>query len=1288
MHADNSYSNYSSYSVPIATSAGPGPSPNSPYGVVPPRSVAPIIPIVPRHLFGALHQDEQITGRIDKYTIKRIITRANAEAILKQTGIELQFAPGEEEIANRALGRGGFGEVFIGFAAQRAHFVAIKIIRDANASEKEARLQLALSGLPCIIPTIDTCKTDQTLYLVTELAGLGSAAKLKEQIDKITDHAFKEQVIYCLAKGLLVGLSQMHQRGFYHLDMKPHNLVVRQDGQIFIIDFGCSCRSENGLIKTSDEIGDRNYFSPERWLSHYRRIPEQCAADKIDAWAAGLTILDLLTNREGLPFKGVQALVDSHATGQAIQEYIQKALDLAPPPAPDSIWSLVHGLLMLDPARRLSPTEALQHPWLERMDKDAPNWQAATLNYLREMVQATQRETRVAKATVFSPLSPQDLPLPHFASFIERPQLQEMLLKSMLGGTYERVSVLAYSGMGGVGKTQLLTYLLHHPKVHHHFGLKLWFRSSDSKSLLETQCHFLAQELRLVDKTAPIEVALQKLHAYLEAYHKQYGKPWLAIFDNAEDPALLAPFLPRSGGQVVVTTRSALWREAISIDVLTPEEGIALINKLLQRADSLSGALAQALGYLPLGLVQACAYIRNQQMPLATYLEQLQKAPALLVSDERLYGKKLPHSLMSLWQMTFTTLASSCPEALALLDQLAYLAPEAIPQPLLSKLSAYAAQAALEQYALLQTTASGSTVHRLLQLVVRAQHQSDQQQTALEKVMRGLHATYVGNPPTQQERQTNVQLLAHGEHVLAHHDALLDEVQISLCAHLADTCLWLGNLQGELAKPYIKKDLLLRALTTAEKAYGKDHADVAICLNNLGAAWNVLGDARQAIGYYERALAIDEKTFGKEHPNVAIPLNNLGNAWSDLGDAHQAIGYYERALAIGEKTYGKEHPSVAIRLNNLGVAWKDLGDARQAIGYYERALAINEKTYGKEHPNVATDLNNLGAAWADLGDARQAIGYYERALAIDEKTYGKEHPKVAMRLNGLGNAWADLSDARQAIGYYERALAIDEKTYGKEHPNVAIRLNNLGTAWADLGDARQAIGYFERALAIDEKTFGKEHPKVAIALNNLGVAWKALGDARQAIGYYERALAIDEKTYGKEHPSVATSLNNLGSAWQALGDARQAIGYFERALAIDEKTYGKEHPKVAMRLNNLGLAWADLRDARQAIGSYERALAIDEKTYGKEHPKVARDLFNLGLAWQALGDKYKAIALFEQAYGLALSLPGLGPNHPHTKKFKTSLDQAKAGESGLDGGKISVGSSTKQKRAKDKCRIM
>jgi len=1020
--------------------------------------------------------DEHIAGGKDRYTIKRTIIREEAQVILRQTGIEIAFELGQERVDNHRLGRGCFGEFCIGYAVQKAHFVGIKITRGAAASVKEANLQKALSGLPYIIPTIDVCKAvdtsgNKTLYQVMELAGLGSAAKLKSQLERITDPQFKEQILFCLARGLLAGLSQMHQRGFYHLDIKPDNLVVRQDGRIFIIDFGCSTYSKNGQITAAQEDGDQCYFSPERFLAYYKGVPEQCAADKIDAWAAGLTLLDLLTNSEGLPYADMQAIMGSHEpyeqTRRAITEYMQKHLALAEA-SPDSIWSLVQGLLVMEPERRLSPGQALNHPWVVRMEKDAPTWQSVTLDYVREMVQAAQRETRQSKAVDFSPLSPQDLPLPHFASFVERTQLQQMFLKSMLvGGRYEQRALLACQGMGGVGKTQLMTYLLYHPKVQNHFGLKLWFRSCDNKNILETQFLFLARELGIVETHTPQQQALQELRSYLELYFKRFGKPWLAIFDNAEDPQLLEPYLPRCGGQIVVTARSDRWKDAIAVDVFTPEEGAALVRKLLLRDDSHAAALCKELGYLPLGLIQACAYIRNQMISVPTFLEQMQKPSTLIASDERLYGKKLPNSLMTLWKTTFSMLANSYPEALALLDTLAYLAPEAIPPKLLDKLDNSSARKVLEHYALIQTTPRSSTIHRLLQLVVRTQHQGDKPQNTLEKVMGALSETYVITHPTVQDLHVNRQLLTHGESVLASHEALPPETTLRLKCLLANTCWWLGNLQGELGNLLNKKDLYLRALAVAETAYGVEDFNIARFLNSMGNAWIGLGQERQAIPYYERSLAIFEKTLGKEHPNVASTLNNLGAAWTKLGDARQAIDYFARALAIDEITFGNEHLNIARGLTNLGLAYANLGlgEVRQAIGYLERALVILQKNFGNEHPNIAMCLNNLGYAWHKLGEVSQAITYYERALFIHERAYGKEHPEVAKALYNLGFAWYDMDDKPKAIDYLKRSLVIDEKTFGKEHRNVVEVLNKLGTAYMDLGEMRQVIACYERILA-------------------------------------------------------------------------------------------------------------------------------------------------------------------------------------------------------------------------------
>ena len=57
----------------------------------------------------------------------------------------------------------------------------------------------------------------------------------------------------------------------------------------------------------------------------------------------------------------------------------------------------------------------------------------------------------------------------------------------------------------------------------------------------------------------------------------------------------------------------------------------------------------------------------------------------------------------------------------------------------------------------------------------------------------------------------------------------------------------------------------------------------------------------------ERALAIEERAYGRDHPEVATTLTNLGNAYGDLGDHAKERDMLERALAINERAYGRDH---------------------------------------------------------------------------------------------------------------------------------------------------------------------------------------------------------------------------------------------------------------------------------------------------------------------------------------------------------------------------------------------
>jgi tetratricopeptide (TPR) repeat protein len=249
----------------------------------------------------------------------------------------------------------------------------------------------------------------------------------------------------------------------------------------------------------------------------------------------------------------------------------------------------------------------------------------------------------------------------------------------------------------------------------------------------------------------------------------------------------------------------------------------------------------------------------------------------------------------------------------------------------------------------------------------------------------------------------------------------------------------------------------------------------------------------------------------------------------DMGNAGQAIEYFEQALYIDKELYGDRHPDVATNLNNIGSAWHALGEHKKAIEYYEQALSIDKVVYGDRHSEVATDLNNIGSAWDDLGEPKKAIKYYEQALSIDKAVYGDRHPAVAIMLSNIGSAWDALGGHKKAIEYFEQALSIGKEVYGDRHPAVATRLNNIGLAWKALGEHKKAIEYFEQALSIDKEVYGDRHPAVATMLNNIGSALYALGDLHRAKEYFQQAYSIFRELYGDEHPHTKTVKKSLDS---------------------------------------------------------------------------------------------------------------------------------------------------------------
>ena len=616
----------------------------------------------------------------------------------------------------------------------------------------------------------------------------------------------------------------------------------------------------------------------------------------------------------------------------------------------------------------------------------------------------------------------------------------------------------AIAGLGGVGKTQLALSYAH---AHRDRYDLIWLLQANEPAVLDGELRQLGMTLHLPVQTADAATVRQMVLSWLNGSDKR----WLLLYDNADEitPQELRPYLPGGSGHVLITSRRPHWPSAqkLTLDVFTEAEAAAFWQHRLNQsqADGLA-QLAAELGYLPLALELAAAYMNANQKTAARYLALYRAQRQALwrrqpAPDD--YGK----TMTTTWQMTFDH-ARQTPGAAALLNLCCFLAPDDIPLVLITEYAAAlpkelaavmadelaldAALAALQTYSLVQQTDGALTIHRLVQTVARDRMPSETALAWAEAAASLLNTAWPFDQYKLEAWPASARLLPH---LLAVIEAAVQQnLETTDVARLNNEAgFYMHTATGEYAAA---RTYMERALAIWEKALGSDHPQVGTGNNNLAALLQDTGEYAAARPYLERALIIDEKALGSDHPSVATDLNNLGQLLQATGDYAAARPYMERALAIDEKALGPDHPSVAIRLNNLGQLLKATGDYAAARPYLERALIIDEKALGSDHPSVATDLNNLGQLLQATGDYAAARPYMERALAIDEKALGPDHPSVAIRLNNLGQLLQDTGDYAAARPYMERALAIVEASLGSDHPHTNIVRRNLAGLLAEI----------------------------------------------------------------------------------------------------------------------------------------------------------------------------------------------------------------------------------------------
>lgn len=255
----------------------------------------------------------------------------------------------------------------------------------------------------------------------------------------------------------------------------------------------------------------------------------------------------------------------------------------------------------------------------------------------------------------------------------------------------------------------------------------------------------------------------------------------------------------------------------------------------------------------------------------------------------------------------------------------------------------------------------------------------------------------------------------------------------------------LDTTLGDLPKA---RQRLERALALFEGTHGPRHPSTALALLQLGNLDATVGDFAAAKPRFERAVEIFERATGPRNVETARGLRSLANIHAITGDLAAAKQLHARALAISESRLGRDHVDVAVHLDDLANVEGMGGNVAQATALHERALAIVEAALGPDSPRTLMILDNLAIDYTSAGRNADARRLLERALEVKRRVFDPRHPTVAYSLVGLGDL--DLLEGRaaDAAPRYEQALAIQAEHATPPHELAGTRFKLARALWA------------------------------------------------------------------------------------------------------------------------------------------------------------------------------------------------------------------------------------------------
>lgn len=872
------------------------------------------------------------------------------------------------------IGSGAFGVVYRAYQPALHRDIALKLIVPAVSGQPEfverfdsEALTIARLEHPYIMPLFDYWRDDTGAYLAMRWLRGGSLRQA------LRHGALDNETVTRIVDQIGSALAAAHRRGIVHRDIKPDNILLDDDGNAYLTDFGIAIEVNSAENRETDElVGSAAYMSPE-----------QISGDRVtirsDIYSFGIVLFEMLTGRH--PFAQEQTFDILHRQlTQPVPPLYESRPDL-----PDALDDVIQRATAKDPAAR--------YP-------DALSFAVAVHHYL-----SGDADARTASARVYA----KSAVLPHRARrLIGRDTLRAQV--NRLLGEHERVLL---HGFGGIGKTALAAAVAS-DQLDTRETAVLWLEagSSQASSLLESIAHALGEGKAIIGKSRQERMGIVR--------EILADRPLLLVLDNVwNDQALFETLqaVPETM-PVLITSRHAIPIEGSLIDVgtLAPNQALELLGYYAGKRYAGSHearALCRKLGYHTFALEIAGKNLKaDQQLTPARLIARLADAP---------HDLRVPGSYAIVGRESVKDLLDASICELDDADRRIFMAMGGL----------FAPKASLELLAL----ALNDDLSRVEQSVVTLQQRglatlvyehgpehyrlhdlTYSYARAFYRTQHDTHAPAINAALRYVERysEDHDRLDFELENILAAARVAYDCGDPDTLIQIMNTLAVSGGYFAARGHNAHSLDMLRLAIDAALER--EDIRAAHFLLSKLGNTYaNLMGDLERALDAYRQAARL--AVLMNDRSREALLLSAIGTVRARQG-ATDAASYLQSAYELARAEGDDE--ALSQILEHLGYQAALREDYAAARAYYRESLEVAARLDSIERQFFA--LSNLGAAEQALGNYGAALDLNRKALAIAQSR--DEQLWMGYALECIGEALHGLGDREQAQHAFDEALAL------------------------------------------------------------------------------------------------------------------------------------------------------------------------------------------------------------------------------------------------------------------------